>query len=108
MRTARMTMPTTAPLSSGSGSLNGIAAQLSFPSMSTSRLAQQRTPGRAPPRFSGGSGSRLVDDALEQLRFDRAICRGRHGLARLRQFGIAGLVESRSSAAHLGEPRIEI
>ena len=33
-RVARMTMPTTAPLSIGSGSLNGIAAQLSFPNMS--------------------------------------------------------------------------
>src|SRR5262249_11724563 len=95
-RIARMTRPTTAPLSSGSGSLNGIASQVSPPSMSTSPVTHCR------PR------RRLVEDALEQLGFDRAIGGGRHGLARLCQLGVAGIVESGSGAAHLFEPNIEI
>src|SRR5262249_44382744 len=98
-RMARMTMPTPAPLSSGSGSLNGIAAQLSFPSMSASRLTQWRL---------SGTRHRLVDDALEQLRFNRAIRRGRHGLARLRQLRVASLVEGRPAASHLLQPSVEI
>src|SRR5882757_10082258 len=106
-RTARMTMPTTAPLSSGSGSLNGIASQLSLPSMSTSCLALRWRPSPADARLSG-TRHRQVDDALEQLRFDRPIGCGRHGLARLCQFGVAGLVEGGSSAAHLLEPSVEI
>src|SRR5215813_7435062 len=106
-RIARMTMPTTAPLSSGSGSLNGIAAQLSFPNMSTSRLAPRRTPVRADARFFGAC-HRLVDDALEQVRFYRAIGSRRHGLARLCQLGVASIVEGGSCAAHLLEPPIEI
>ena len=48
-----MTMPTTAPLSSGSGSLNGIAAQLSLPSMSTSRLARGGHQAAPTPIFPG-------------------------------------------------------
>src|SRR6185312_10971893 len=100
-RMARMTMPTTAPLSSGSGSLNGIAAQLSFPSMSTSRRpAPRRTPVRTDACFSG-TRHRHVDDALEQVRFYRAIGCGRHGLARLCQLGVAGIVEGGSCAAHM-------
>src|SRR6185312_10540099 len=106
-RMARMTMPTTTPLSSGSGSLNGIAAQLSFPNMSTSRLAPRRTPVRTNAGFSG-TRHRHVDDALEQVRFYRAIGCGRHGLARLCQLGVAGIVEGGSYAAHILEPRIEI
>src|SRR6516164_8467255 len=106
-RMARMTMPTTAPLSSGSGSLNGIAAQLSFPSMSTSRLAPRRTPVRTDARFFGAC-HRLVDDALEQVRFYRAIGCRRHGLARLCQLGVASIVEGGSCATHMLEPRIEI
>src|SRR5436309_15841785 len=95
-RMARMTMPITAPLSSGSGSLNGIAAQLSRPSMSTSRLTYRRTPR---PRLSR-TRHRLIDDAFEQLRFDRAVGFGRHVLARLRQLGVAGFVEGGCAAAH--------
>src|SRR5262249_1312324 len=95
-RMARMTMPTTAPLSSGSGSLKGIASQLSFPNMSTSRLTQRRT------------RHRLIDDAFEQLRFNLAIGCGRHGFARLRQLGVARIVEGGSAASHLLEPRVEI
>src|SRR6516165_5869449 len=106
-RMARMTMPTTAPLSSGSGSLNGIAAQLSFPSMSTSRLAPRGTPVRTNARFSG-TRDRLVDDALEQVRFYRAIGCGRHGLARLCQLGVASIVEGGSCAADMLKPRSEI
>src|SRR5271166_2102366 len=106
-RMARMTMPTTAPLSNGRGSLNGMASQLSLPSMSTSGLPQRRTVGTADPRLSGTRDS-LVDDALEQLRSHRAIGCGRHGLARLCQLGIAGIVEGGSGAAHLLEPSVEI
>src|SRR5262252_8145951 len=94
--TARITMRTTAMLMRGSGSLNGMASQVSFPSMSTSRVTHCR------------ARSRLVEDALEQLGFDRAIGGGRYVLARLCQFGIAGIVEAGSGAAHLFEPRIEI
>src|SRR5262249_28794807 len=106
-RMARMTMPTTAPLSSGSGSLNGIASQLSLPSISTSRLAQRRTPGPSDARLSR-TRHRLVDDALEQLRVHRAIACGRHGLARLCQLGVAGIVEGGSGTARLLDPGFEI
>src|SRR5262245_12464520 len=106
-RMARMTMPTTAPLSSGSGSFHGIASQLSLPSMSTSCpvLRRRRSPTAA--RLSG-TRHRQVDDALEQLRFYRPIGGGRHGLARLCQLGVAGVVEGGSHAAHLLEPSVEI
>src|SRR5271165_1193252 len=106
-RAARMTMPTTAPLSSGSGSLNGIAAQLSRPSMSTSCPTQRWTPSPADAPRSG-TRHRLVDDAVEQLRFHRTIGSGRHGFARLRQLGVTGIVEGRPGAAHRLEPSIEI
>src|SRR6516225_441194 len=105
--TARMTMRTTAMLMRGSGALNGIASQLSFPNMSTSRLAPRRTPVRTDARFSG-TCHRLVDDALEQVRFYRAIGCGRHGLARLCQLGVASIVEGGSCAADMLKPRIEI
>ena len=39
---------------------------------------------------------------------DRAIGRRRHGLARLCQFGVAGIVERRPGAAHLRDPGVEI
>src|SRR6516164_9599762 len=97
-RIARMTMPTTAPLSSGSGSLNGMASQLSLPSMSASHLAHRLC----------GTRHRLVDDALEQLRVHRAIGCGWHRLARLFQLGVAGIVEWGPGAARLLEPSIEI
>src|ERR1700758_5503736 len=106
-RMARMTMPTTAPLSSGSGSLNGIAAQVNLPSMSTSCLTQRRTPVRADAGLFG-TRHRRIEDALEQLRLHRAIGRGRHGFARLCQLGVAGNVEGGSGAAHLLEPSVEI
>src|SRR5262249_1038690 len=95
-RMARMTTPTTAPLSSGSGSLKGIASQLSFPSMSASRLAPRRT------RHS------LIDNPFDQLRLNWPLGCGRHGFARLRQLGVAGIVEGGSAASHLLEPRVEI
>src|SRR5262249_6838147 len=94
--TARITMRTTAMLMRGSGSLNGIASQVSLPSMSTSRVTHCRT------------SRRLVEDALEQLGFDRAIGGGRYVLARLCQFGVAGIVEAGSGAARLLEPSVEI
>src|SRR6516164_2197848 len=105
--TARMTMRTTAMLMRGSGSLNGIASQLSLPSMSTSSLTQWWTPGPAARRASG-TRRRLVQDALEQLRVHRVIGRGRYGLARLCQLGVAGIVEPGSGAARLREPGVEI
>src|SRR5262245_34131957 len=104
---ARMTRPTTAPLRSGSGSLNGIAAQVSRPSMSTSRLTRRRTIVRTDARFSG-TGHRLIDDAFEHLRIDGAIGRRRNGLARLRQFGVADSIKGGSGTAHLLQPRLEI
>src|SRR5215467_10506965 len=105
--TARITMRTTAMLMRGSGSLNGIASQVSLPSMSTSRLMQRRTRGPADARLSG-TRHRPVDDALEQLRLHRAIGCRRHGLARLCQLGVAGIVEGGSGAAHLLDPGVEI
>src|SRR5215831_10555457 len=74
--TARMTIRTTAMLMRGSGSLNGIASQVSFPSMSISRVTHCR------------ARRRLVEDALEQLRFHRAIGCRRYGFARLGQLGV--------------------
>src|SRR6516165_9040400 len=101
-----MTMPTTAPLSSGSGSLNGIAAQVSFPSISSSH-AMCRSSSSVDTRVSGAR-RRLVEDALEHLRFDRAIGCGRYVSARFCQFGVASIVEAGSAAAHLFEPGVEI
>src|ERR1700761_9184545 len=106
-RIARMTTRTTAMLYSGRGWSNGIAAQVSFPSMSISRLTQQRTAGAGDACLSG-TRHRLVDDVLEQLRRHRAIGSRRHGRARLCQFGEGGTVESRSGAAHLLDPCVEI
>src|ERR1700730_11952192 len=100
-------MTTTAPLMIGSASLNGIAAQLSLPSMSTPCLLHRWTPGRAGARLFGAR-DRLVDDALEQLRLDRAIGRRRLGFARLCHFGIARIVECRPGAARLCDPGVEI
>src|SRR6516162_3499823 len=105
-RIARMTTPTTAPLSSGSGSLKGIAAQVSFPSMSTSRVMYRRS--RPADTRVSGAGRRLVEDALEQFRFHRAIGCRRHSLARLCQLGIARLIEAGSRAARLLDPSVEI
>src|SRR5215467_2852631 len=104
--TARMTISTTAMLMRGSGSLNGIASQLSFPSMSTSRVMYRRSR----PADTRASRTRhgLVEDALEQLRFHRAIGCRRYGFARLGQLSVTGIVESRSGAARLSEPGIEI
>src|SRR5438874_13651370 len=103
--TTRITMPTTPIAYSGSGCWNGIIDQLSLPSISASCLRCRRTPGRAGAQLFGIE-RRLVDDELEQLRVDRAIGRRRHGLARFRQFGIAGNVERRSRAAHLRDPTV--
>src|SRR6266481_4120708 len=101
-----MTMTTTAAANSGIGSLNGIAAQLSLPSISASRLRCRRTPGLAGARLFGAQ-RRLVDDALEELRVDRAIGPRRHGLARLRQIGVAGIVERRPGGARRRHPTVE-
>src|SRR6516165_2972762 len=105
--TARMTMRTTAMLMRGSGSLNGIASQLSLPSMSTSSLTRWWTPCVPDSRVSR-AGRRLVEDALEQLWVHRAIGRGRYGLARLGQLSVTGIIESRPGAARLLEPSVEI
>src|SRR5690348_1307447 len=105
--TARMTMTTTAPLNIGSGSLNGIAAQVSLPSMSISRLLHRWAPGRGSARLVGTRG-RLVDDALEQVGLDRAIGHRWHGFARLGQCAIDGGIERRAGAARFFHPRIEI
>src|ERR1700704_79632 len=105
--TVRITTMTTAMVISGSGSLNGIAAQLSLPNISTSRLRCRRTPGSAGSRLVL-SRRCLVKNALEQLRLYRAIAHWRHGLARLHQRGVAGRVEGRPGAAYLLQPRAEI
>src|SRR5690349_9377620 len=102
-----MTMRTTAMLMRGSGSLNGIAAQVSFPNILTSCLKRRRTPGPADSRLSRARRC-LVEDALEQLGLGRAIGCGRHGLARLCKLGVAGLVQDGSGAARLREPGVEI
>src|ERR1700731_5359870 len=102
-----MTMTTTAALMIGSGSLNGIAAQVSLPSMSTPCLLHRRTPGRAGARLFG-TRDRLVDDALEQVGLDRAIGRRWHGFAWFCQGGVAGIVERRPGPTHLRDPGIEI
>src|ERR1700693_698255 len=99
-RMASTATATTAALISGSGSLNGIAAQLSLPNISTSRLQCRWAPGCAGSRVVI-SRRCLVEDALEQVWFDRAIRRWRHGLAGLCQSGKAGVVKRGSRAAHL-------
>src|SRR5262252_916414 len=104
--TTRTTMRTTAMLMRGSGSLNGIASQLSLPSMSTSRV-MYRWSRPADTRVSG-AGRRLVEDALEQLRFHRAIGCRRYRFARLGQLSVTGIVESRPGAARLLDPSVEI
>src|SRR6516162_4688235 len=106
-RMARMMMTTTAPLTSGSGSLNGIAAQVSFPSISTSGLMRWRIRGPVDAPLSRTSNG-LIDDALEELRVDRAIGLGWHVLARLCELGVGGIVKDGSGAARLIKPRLEI
>src|SRR5262249_31940014 len=100
-RIARMTRPTTPPLSRGSGSLNGIASRVSLPSLSIPRVTHCGSSGFRTRR-------RLVEDALEQLGFDRAIGCGWYGFARLGQLSVTGIVESRPGAARLREPGVEI
>src|ERR1700730_7056163 len=102
-----MTMTTTAALMIGSGSLNGIAAQVSLPSMSTPSLLHRRTPGRAGARLFG-TRHRLVDDMLEEVGPGRAIGRRRHRFARLCQLPVTGLVERGPNAAYLRHPGVEI
>src|SRR5215471_3655630 len=104
-RTARTMTATTTPLMIGSGSSNGIAAQLSLPSMSTSRLSYWRRQGRAAGRLV--TRRRLLDDTLEEPRRDRAIGDGRHVLAGLCQRGIARIVERRARPACLPDPTLE-
>src|ERR1700722_19092520 len=115
-----MTMPTAPMAYSGSGWSSGIAAQVNLPSISTPRLLYRWTPSRAgfrphPPLprtrgrvREGGTRDRLVDDALEQVRPDRAIGRRRHRFARLCQLRVTGIVERRPGAAHLRDPGVEI
>src|SRR5215468_2120082 len=100
---ARMTMRTTAPLNSGSGSLNGTADQVSLPSMSASSLLPWRRLGDVRARLFGTRyGS--VDDAFEEVRLDRAIGHRRHGFAWLCQLRVTGIVECRPAAANLFDP----
>src|SRR3984957_8648457 len=102
-----MTMPTPPMAYSGSGWAKGIAAQVSLPSMSTSRPFRRRTPGRTRAR-PFGTRNRLVDDALEQVGLHRAIGHRRHGFARLCQLRVTGIVEGGAGAAHLRDPGIEV
>src|SRR5262249_336579 len=103
---ARITITTTAPESSGSGSLKGIAAQVSLPSMSASCLFDRSTPSRARARVAGAR-LRLVVDVLEQIGEGRAEGFRRHGRARLRQFGVGRRIQRRPYAAYL-DPGLEI
>src|SRR6516225_2696211 len=105
-RMTRMMKTTTPPATSGSGSLSGIAAKLSLPSMSISRLLNRHRHGCA----GGLLGTRYsqVEDVLEEVRHDRAVGLRRHGCARLCQFGISRVVKRRPGAARLVDPSIEI
>src|ERR1700683_4479127 len=100
-RTARMTMPTAAPLSSGSGSLNGISDQPSLPSTPPSLLL-------ATHAGVSGTGHGALEDVFEQPRLDRAIGFWRQVLARLCELGVACIVEPGSGAARLRKPGVEI
>src|SRR5215471_19556614 len=104
---ARITITTTAPESSGSGSLKGIAAQVSLPSMSASCLFDRSTPSRTRARVAGAR-LRLVDDVLEQIGADRAEGFRRYGRARLRQFGVGLRIQRRPYAAYPFDPGLEI
>src|SRR4051812_20782668 len=135
--TMRRTMPTTAALISGSGSLSGIADQLSLPSIPgqvslanvpvtsariwTASISAQlstcciSTSSMLRGGMGGGADIRpfgirygLVDDAFEQPRSDRAIDARRRGRARLGQFGVAGLVERGAGALRLRDPSVEV
>src|SRR6476659_8488456 len=97
-----MMMTTTAVLISGSGSLKGSDDQLSLPSIS----AYLPWHGRSDSGL-WGTRRRLVDDALEQLGRDGAICR-RRGRARLFEVGDAGFIERSPGAPHLRNPGLEI
>src|SRR5207253_5032977 len=101
-----MTMTTTASAKSATGSLNGMAAQVSLPSISPARLLHRRAPGRAGGPL--GTGCRLVDDALEEFGVDRAIGHRRHRLARLCQFGVTGIIQRRPGTARRGDPAFKI
>src|SRR5579862_8449125 len=99
---------TTSEVMSGIGSSNGIAASVSLPNISTSR---RRCGGRAPGIAGAclvGAECRLIEDALEQVRIDRAIGRRRHGTAWLCQLSVRGIVEGRSRAPHFRDPAVKV
>src|SRR5215467_7300231 len=101
-----MTRPTTPMAYNGSGWSNGIAAQLSLPSISTSSLLRRGTPSGAGGAFRPCRCPPY--DAVEQIGRDRAVGGRWDGLARLRQLRVAGLVERRPGAAHLSHPGVEV
>src|SRR6185503_16991204 len=102
----RTTAATTAALMSGSGSLKGIAAQLSLPSISTPFPGHRRAPARV-DIYLRGSRRSPVEDALEQVWGDRPIS-DRRSQARLCQLGKAGVVERRAGAPRLPQPGVEL
>src|SRR5271167_1583357 len=105
--TARMTRTTTPMAYSGRGWSNGIAAQVRLPSISASYLPRRRAPGRTNARLFGTRHC-LLDNVFEELGLDRAVGRRRHGLARLCQFGVGGIVERRAGAARLRDPAVGV
>src|SRR5262249_21026482 len=102
-----MTMTTTAPLNSGSGSLKGIADHVSLPNMSASCLSDGSTPSGTGDPVAGARDC-LIDDALEQIGLDWSKGLRGHGRARLRQCGIGRLIERRPGAVCLVDPGLEI
>src|SRR5882672_89399 len=98
-----MTMETT----SGIGSLNGIAAQVRLPSISTPCSRRGRTPGLADFRFIA-LPRRLIDDAVEQFWIDRRVGRRRHGMARFHQFAVSAIVKRRARGAYLCDPGVKV
>src|SRR5258706_15949534 len=98
---------TTRPVTSAIGWSNGIAAQVSLPSMSASCRLDGSTPSGICPRLVGAR-DRLVNDVLEQIGLDRGKGLWGHGRARLRQCGIAGRVERRPRFARFLDPGLEI
>src|SRR5215217_6211063 len=118
-RTANTPKTAPPPATSAIGSWNGMASQLSLPSISTPRLRlcrrfdrvrlrRRRTPGAVGARLFGGTCRRHLDDPVEHFRIRRAIGGRRHRLARLRQLRISAIVERPTGAAHLLYPAVEV
>src|SRR5579863_4219042 len=98
--------PTIAPAKSGMGWSNGMAAQVSLPSMLFPRSTVCARTDFVD--WAGTRRERLCDDLLEEIGSDVAIGEGRHAQTLLREVRIALLGQRRASLARRIDPCREL